>query len=43
MFKDWTAVRSIHVEHGSGGARILSLMEMAKHFRREEQQKIAAL
>ena len=42
LFEDWTAVRSIHVEHGSDGARILSLMEMAKRFR-EEQQKIAEL
>lgn len=42
MFEDWTQVRSIHVEHGSDGARILSLMEMAKRFR-VEQEKIAAL
>ena len=42
LFEDWTAVRSVHVEHGSDGARILSLMEMAKRFRKE-QEKITAL
>ena len=42
MFDDWTQVRSIQVEHGSDGARILSLMEMAKRFR-AEQETIAAL
>ncbi len=42
LFEDWTVARSIHVEHGSDGARILSLMEMAKRFRLE-QEKITSL
>ena len=42
LFEDWTAVRSVRVEHGSDGARILSLMEMAKRFR-AEQEKIVSL
>ena len=42
MFETWTSARSIHVEHGSDGPRILSLMEMAKRFR-EEQAEIQVL
>ena len=36
LFEDWTVARSIHVEHGSDGARLLSLMEMAKRFHKEQ-------
>ena len=42
FFEDWTVARSIQVEHGSDGARLLSLMEMAKRFH-QEQAKIAEL
>lgn len=42
LFEKWTNVREIQVEHGGDGARILTLLEMAKRFRRE-QDKIAAL
>lgn len=42
LFEDWTAVRNLHVEHGSDGPRILTLMEMANRFR-IEQQKIDTL
>lgn len=42
LFEEWTAVRALQVEHGSDGARILSLMEMARRFRKE-QEEIAAL
>ena len=42
LFEDWTACRGVRVEHGSDGARVLSLMEMARRFR-SEQEQIAAL
>ncbi|HEX3151904.1 MAG TPA: hypothetical protein VHR66_27780 [Gemmataceae bacterium] len=42
LFEDWTLCRNVRVEHGSDGARVLTLMEMAKRFR-EEQNKIASL
>ena len=42
LFEDWPACREVRVEHGSDGARILTLMEMAKRFR-GEQEKMAAL
>ncbi len=42
QFEDWSKARQIHVEHGSDGPRILSLMEMAKRFR-EEQANIQKL
>jgi hypothetical protein len=35
-FESWDTVRQLHVEHGSDGARILSLMEMANRFRSEQ-------
>lgn len=38
LFDSWPTVRELHVEHGSDGARILSLMEMAKRFRKEQSQ-----
>jgi hypothetical protein len=42
LFEDWPACRNVGVEHGSDGARVLTLMEMARRFR-SEQDKIAAL
>ena len=42
QFEDWSKACQIHVEHGSDGPRILSLMEMASRFRRE-QAKIQSL
>jgi hypothetical protein len=42
LSEDWKLVRGLLVEHGSDGSRILTLMEMAQRFRRE-QQHIAAL
>jgi hypothetical protein len=38
----WPACRAIQVEHGSDGARILTLIELARRFR-EEQAKIDEL
>ena len=42
LFQDWTACRGVEVEHGADGARILTLMSLAKRFR-EEQQNLASL
>jgi hypothetical protein len=42
LFESWPACRDVRVEHGSDGARVLTLMEMANRFR-SEQEKIAAL
>jgi len=42
LFEDWTVARSIYVEHGTDGARLVSLMEMARRFHLE-QAKIAEL
>ena len=42
LFERWPACRDVKVEHGSDGARVLTLMEMANRFR-SEQAKIAAL
>jgi len=42
LFETWPACRDVRVEHGSDGARVLTLMEMARRFR-SEQEKIAAL
>jgi len=42
LLEDWTACRDVQVEHGSEGARVLTLMEMAKRFR-AEQEHIAKL
>jgi len=38
LFEDWTVARSIHMEHGSDGARLLSLLEMARRFHLEQAQ-----
>jgi len=42
LFESWPNCRDVRVEHGSDGARVLTLMEMAHRFR-SEQEKIAAL
>ena len=42
LFESWPACRDVRVEHGSDGARVLTLMEMARRFR-EEQETMAAL
>lgn len=42
LFENWRTCRAIQVEHGSDGARILTLMELARRFR-TEQAHIAAL
>ena len=42
LFESWPACRGVRVEHGSDGARVLTLMEMARRFR-EEQETMAAL
>lgn len=38
LFEDWQACRAIQVEHGSDGARILTLMALAQRFRSEQKQ-----
>lgn len=42
LFEGWPRCRDVRVEHGSDGARLLTLMEMARRFR-QEQEKIAEL
>jgi hypothetical protein len=42
LFENWPACRAIQVEHGSDGARVLTLMELARRFR-EEQALMASL
>jgi hypothetical protein len=42
LFESWAACRTVQVEHGSEGSRVLTLMEMARRFR-SEQEKIASL
>ena len=42
LLEKWPACRKVRVEHSSDGARLLTLMELAKRFR-SEQEKIAAL
>lgn len=42
LFESWAHCRSIQVEHGSDGARVLTLLAMAQRFKRE-QEKIASL
>lgn len=38
LFEDWSVCRNIQVERGSVGARILTLMEVARRFRAEQEQ-----
>jgi hypothetical protein len=42
LFEDWSSCRQVQVERGSDGARILTLMELARRFRKE-QEEIAKL
>lgn len=42
LFEHWPQCRNFAVEHGSDGARILTLMELARRFR-SEQEKMASL
>jgi hypothetical protein len=42
LFENWPDSRNCNVEHGSDGMRILTLMELARRYR-AEQEKLAAL
>jgi hypothetical protein len=42
LFENWTDCRNVQVEHGVTGMRILTLMELAKRFR-SEQERLAKL
>jgi hypothetical protein len=42
LFENWAVCREVQVEHGTDGARILTLRELARRFR-AEQEKIAGL
>jgi hypothetical protein len=42
LFESWPACRNIQVEHGSEGARVLTVMELARRYR-EEQARLAQL
>jgi hypothetical protein len=42
LFESWAVCREVQVEHGTDGARILTLMELARRFK-AEQEKIAGL
>jgi hypothetical protein len=35
-FESWPVCKGVQVEHGSDGARVLTLMELAKRFRKEQ-------
>ncbi len=38
LFENWTDCRNVQVEHGITGMRILTLMELARRFRSEQEQ-----
>lgn len=38
LFENWQVCREVQVEHGTDGARVLTLMDMARRFRMEQQQ-----
>jgi len=38
LFENWPACRELQVEHGSDGARIMTLMELAKRFQAEQKE-----
>jgi hypothetical protein len=38
LFEDWAACRGVTVEHGTDGARVLTLRELARRFRREQTE-----
>jgi hypothetical protein len=42
LFEDWGACREVQVEHGTDGARVLTLRELARRFR-QEQAELARL
>jgi hypothetical protein len=42
VFESWPGCREIEVEHGADGARVLTLMELSRRFR-AEQDNIAGL
>ena len=42
LFADWTLCRGVEVEHNTDGARVLTLMELAKRFK-VEQAELARL
>ncbi len=42
LFDDWTVCKNLRVEHTGDGARVLTLMELARRFK-AEQQTIAGL
>jgi hypothetical protein len=42
LFENWADCRNVQVEHGTGGMRVLTLMELARRFR-AEQERLATL
>jgi hypothetical protein len=36
LFEDWAVCRNVQVEHGSDGMRVLTLMDLARRFRKEQ-------
>jgi len=38
LFESWPTCRDVQVEHGSDGSRVLTLMELAKRFRKEQAE-----
>jgi hypothetical protein len=42
LFENWTDCRNVQVEHGTTGMRLLTLMELARRFR-TEQERLAKL
>ena len=40
LFEEWPTCRGVEVEHGSDGSRVLTLMEMARRFRREQAELV---
>jgi hypothetical protein len=38
LFEDWTACRGVQVEHGTDGARVLTLRELARRYRLEQEE-----
>lgn len=38
LFEDWSACRGVRVEHGTDGARVLTLRELARRFRLEQAE-----
>jgi hypothetical protein len=38
LFHDWPSVREVQVEHGADGARVLTLLELSRRFRKEQAE-----